>query len=156
MCDYLCYMIASLDSNKTYIGSTNNFPKRFEKHNSGTGAKSTRGQTWVPIITVAGFQTKNACLSFEAQWKRLSKKRTNSRFILMNMMGPSINLFYDSDTKWNRIMDLIYFMHNFTLVGDKFKLDCGTNLPNQLTISIFSGEFIGDLPWPHFVKIIHR
>ena len=31
---------------KTYVGWTNNLIKRLQKHNSGKGAKSTKGRKW--------------------------------------------------------------------------------------------------------------
>ena len=154
MCDWVCYLIFSLSSNDTYIGSTNNQPKRLQTHNCGKGAKRTRGKTWVPIIIVSGFHHKNACLSFESGWKRLSKTRSSIKLQPINeMCGTDLN--YEKDTKWNRIMDLLYFVHNFTLLDTKFRLNYDMkhvlNQPNDLTINIFMEDWIADLPWPHFV-----
>ena len=163
MSNWVCYLLMSLDSNCTYIGSSNNQPKRLDAHNNANpsikrkGARRTRGQTWIPIIVVSGFHHKNACLSFEAGWKRLSKRRNNNRLEYINCM-TNLNLRYTSDPKYNRIMDLLYFMHNFTLIDTKFKInyDCKheINPPNQLTINIFMEEWIADLPWPYFVESI--
>ena len=36
-------------NNKTYVGFTTNYKKRLLKHNSGKGAKSTKGYQWVLI-----------------------------------------------------------------------------------------------------------
>ena len=33
----------------TYVGYTNNLPKRIKLHNSGKGAKFTRGRKWILI-----------------------------------------------------------------------------------------------------------
>ena len=155
MCDWVCYLIASLDSNRTYVGSTNNQPKRLNTHNSGYGAKATKGQIWIPIVTISGFHHKNACLSFEAGWKRLSKTRSNEKLHLINVM-TDLNLdYYHADTKWDRIMDLVYFMHNFTLLDTKFMINYNiqhpVNQPDELKINIFMEDWIADLPWPHFV-----
>lgn len=160
MSDWVCYLIMSLDSNCTYIGSSNNQPKRLDDHNKNDpnttrkGAKCTRGQTWVPIIVISGFHHKNACLSFEAGWKKLSRKRNNQRLYLINEMTNS-NYCYTQDTKWNRIMDLLYFVHNFTLLDTKFRLNYDIRhpvyQPEELSIKIFMEDWIKDLPWPHFV-----
>lgn len=154
MCNWVCYLITSLDSNCTYIGSSNNQPKRLETHNCGKGAKYTRGETWIPIVVISGFHHKNACLSFESNWKKLSKRRNNSRLYFINEMCNT-NYGYTTDTKWNRIMDLLFFMHNFTLLDTKFRLNYDIRhplyQPDNLTISIFMEDWIKDLPWPHFV-----
>lgn len=161
MCDWLCYLIMSLDSNDTYIGSTNNFVRRLNDHNNNNpnikrrGAIRTSGKTWIPILIVYGFHHKNACLSFEAGWKRLSKKRNNQRLYYLNIM-TNTNLCYTQDTKWNRIIDLIFFMHNFTFMDTKFMLNHDIrhpiNQPEYLKIEIFMEDWIKNLPWPHFVN----
>ena len=163
MCEWVCYLIMSLDSNDTYIGSSNNQPKRLSNHNNNDpsikrrGAKRTRGQTWIPIVIITGFHHKNACLSFEAGWKRLAKRRSNERLELINQMSGT-KLAYNMDTKWNRIMDLIYFMHNFTLIDTKFMLNYDIRhpvfQPDELVVNIFMEEWIKDLPWPYFVSAL--
>lgn len=160
MSEWFCYLIMSLDSTATYIGSTNNPEKRLEAHNSNdpskkrTGAKRTGGKTWVPILIISGFENKNCCLSFESGWKRLSRARSNDKFDLINIMSNS-NYTYQSDTKWNRIMDLLYFMHNFTYFGNKFRINYDfrhpVSCPENLTLNIFMEGWIADLPWPYFV-----
>ncbi len=162
MCDWVCYLIVSLDSNDTYVGSSNNQPKRLNNHNNNnpnikrTGAKRTQGQTWIPFIIISGFNHKNACLSFEAGWKRLAKRRSNKRLQAINKM-TGLNLKYTLDTKWNRMMDLLYFMNNFTLIGTKFMINYDIRhpifQPDNLTINIFMEKWIRDLPWPYFVSI---
>lgn len=162
MCDWVCYLIMSLDSNATYIGSSNNQPKRLANHNNcdprirRRGAKRTRGQTWITIIAIQGFPNKNACLSFESGWKRLAFSRSTRKLYFINIMS-GLQLSYTGDTRWNRIMDLLYFTHNFTLYNDKFKINPTTKfpvcIPDQLTINIFMEEWIKDLPWPPFVSV---
>jgi len=153
---WVCYLIASLDSNETYVGSTNDQPKRLYNHNraGNYGAKRTRGRTWIPIVTLSGFPNKNSCLSFESGWKRLSKRRANNRFYPINCLADT-NLRYEANTKWNRIMDLIYFVHNFTFIENKFKINYDlrhrVRMPHRLTLNIFMEDWIGLLPWPFFV-----
>ncbi|AYV85075.1 MAG: putative endo/excinuclease amino terminal domain protein [Satyrvirus sp.] len=161
---WVCYMIISLDSHCTYIGSTNNFIRRLNNHNRNdpnikrTGAKRTRGQTWIPALVVSGFSSKNACLSFEAGWKRLSKKRNNRRLYPLNIVSEMI-FRYGSNPRWNRIMDLLYFTNNFTLLENKFKMNHSLEhkiiLPEKILISIFVNgwsEYIKKLPWPYFIS----
>jgi predicted GIY-YIG superfamily endonuclease len=155
---WVCYMIASLDSNDTYIGSSNDQPKRLYNHNrSGKyGAKRTRGQTWIPIVVISGFSSKNSCLSFEAGWKRLAKSRSNKKLCFINMMSNN-SLKYDiKDPRFNRILDLLYFVHNFTFMENKFKINHSMKhdvcIPGTLRLNIFLEEWIKQLPWPFFIK----
>lgn len=156
---WYCYLIMSLDSNRTYIGSSNNPEKRLKCHNRNdpsvrrTGAKYTAGQTWTPILIISGFHHKNACLSFEAGWKRLSKKRKNNRFQIINCMSDN-QFSYNKNTKWCRIMDLLYFVHNITLLDTKYKLNAEVNYPifvAPLKIDIMLEDWIQDLPWPYWI-----
>jgi putative endonuclease len=59
---------------KTYVGYTNNLKLRLKKHNSGTGAKSTRGYKW-KIIYKKRFYDKRLAMSFEYKLKKDFKKR---------------------------------------------------------------------------------
>ena len=161
MSDWVCYLIRSLDSNCTYVGSTNNMPKRLAAHNSTNksrkGARRTCGQTWTPMIVVSGFNHKNACLSFEAGWKRLAKYRNNKKLEIINII-TKLNLRYTNrDRYWDRILDLLFFVHNFTFIGTKFKLNYQqtdpTNCPIFLTINVFLDDWIKQLPWPFFIRI---
>jgi putative endonuclease len=49
---YFVYIIANLNNKKiiTYVGWTNNLAKRLQLHNSGKGAKFTRGRKWILIF----------------------------------------------------------------------------------------------------------
>ena len=66
---------------KTYVGWTINLNKRLNKHNSGSGAKSTRGRTW-KIIYKEKFFTKIEAMSREYYLKKNKKlrKKLISRF----------------------------------------------------------------------------
>jgi len=61
---------------KTYVGYTKNLNERLRKHNSGTGAKSTRGFKW-KIIYKKRFYDKRLAMSFEYKLKKDKKKRKN-------------------------------------------------------------------------------
>ena len=76
--NWLCYLIKSVDSNRTYIGATNNLERRLNDHcglnGKSRGAKTTRGEMWYAVLYIDGFKNKIECLSFEYQFKRMRKK----------------------------------------------------------------------------------
>ena len=59
---------------KTYVGYTNNLKLRLKKHNTGIGAKSTRGLKW-KIIYKKKFYDKGLAMSYEYKLKKDKKKR---------------------------------------------------------------------------------
>ena len=63
---YYVYMLRSVKKNKakTYVGYTNNITKRLHAHNSGKGAKSTRGRFW-NVIFKRRFLNKGSALKAE-------------------------------------------------------------------------------------------
>ncbi len=48
----------------TYVGYTNNLKRRIAQHNSGKGAKFTRGRTW-RLIYKENFKSKSKAISRE-------------------------------------------------------------------------------------------
>lgn len=149
-----CYIIFSLDTSKTYIGATNNPEKRLNAHNNKGGAKYTRGEKWIHLLIINGFINKNACLSFESGFKKIAKNRTNSRFDVINLYYNT-NLKYTNDTKYNRILDLLYFVHNITFIGYKFMINYNIQhpvfVPPVLYVKVIFEDLIKQLPWPYFV-----
>ena len=73
---FYVYMLKSVNNKitKTYVGYTNNLNSRLEKHNTGKGAKSTRGYKW-KIIYKKRFYDKRLAMSFEYKLKKNQKKR---------------------------------------------------------------------------------
>ena len=73
---FYVYMLKGVNSKitKTYVGYTNNLKLRLKKHNSGIGAKSTRGYKW-KIIYKKRFYDKRLAMSFEYKLKKNKKKR---------------------------------------------------------------------------------
>jgi len=73
---YYVYVISSIGKSRstTYVGYTNNLKKRLNLHNTGKGAKFTRGRQW-KIIYTEKFSTKNAALSREYYIKKNKKLR---------------------------------------------------------------------------------
>jgi structure-specific endonuclease subunit SLX1 len=76
--EYVCYVLISEVSNKTYIGITNRLERRIRQHNGecSGGAKYTcQSRPWRIYGYVKGFgQDKSKVLKFEWRWKFYSKK----------------------------------------------------------------------------------
>ena len=67
---YYVYMLKSKGiKSVTYIGYTNNLTKRINLHNSGKGAKFTRGRKWI-LIYKEKFESKNEAISREYYIKK--------------------------------------------------------------------------------------
>ena len=77
---YFVYMLLSLDNFKnTYVGYTKNLSGRLKLHNSGKGAKYTKGRSW-KIIYSKKFASKSEALKSEYKLKNnflLRKKIKN-------------------------------------------------------------------------------
>ena len=73
---FFVYMIANSSNKKiiTYVGWTNNLKKRLQLHNSGKGAKFTRGRKWILIFKKKMLSKKNA-MQFEYKLKKDRKIR---------------------------------------------------------------------------------
>jgi len=66
----------------TYVGYTNNLKKRIKQHNSGKGAKFTRGRKWI-LIYKEKFKSKKEAISREYYIKNnrlLRNKIKNENF----------------------------------------------------------------------------
>ena len=62
---YYVYMLLSKSVRPiTYVGYTNNLKKRISLHNSGKGAKFTRGRKW-KLIYKEKFKSKSKAISRE-------------------------------------------------------------------------------------------
>ena len=67
---YYVYMLISKSSKPvSYIGYTNNLKKRIKLHNSGKGAKFTRGRKW-KLIYKEKFRSKSKAISREYYIKK--------------------------------------------------------------------------------------
>jgi putative endonuclease len=62
------------DRHLTYVGWTTDVAQRLAMHNAGTGAKSTRGRTWV-LLHTEKFRTRRQAMSREWHLKRDRKFR---------------------------------------------------------------------------------
>ena len=67
---YYVYMLKSKGIKQvTYVGYTNNLKKRIRLHNSGKGAKFTRGRKWM-LIYKEKFKSKKEAISREYYIKK--------------------------------------------------------------------------------------
>ena len=82
---YYVYMLKSKSIKPvTYVGYTNDLKKRITLHNTGKGAKFTRGRKWV-LIYKEKYKSKSAAISREYYIKnnrslRNKIKNENSNF----------------------------------------------------------------------------
>ena len=96
-----CYLLATADARKTYVGITPDLDRRLRQHNGelAGGAKATHGHTWERICHVRGFPDHTSALQFEWQWKHLSRpprqmgtpleRRFHALQVLLSLERPS-------------------------------------------------------------------
>ena len=81
--NYFVYMLKSKGNKPvTYVGYTNNLEKRVNLHNSGKGAKFTRGRKWT-LIYKEKYKSKKEAISREYYIKKnrtLRNKIKNENF----------------------------------------------------------------------------
>ncbi len=85
---FYVYMIYTNINNKiiTYVGWTNNLQKRIILHNSGKGAKFTKGKKW-KLLYKKRFVTKSKAMQYEYLLKKDRKKR---KLLKNNYLNESI------------------------------------------------------------------
>ena len=95
---FYVYLLLSSDD-CTYIGATVDLDRRLRQHNKeitggahATGAKVSKGQTWIRVAHVEGFPDWQAALQFEWRWKQLSRKLSPSMHPLQRRMIALKNL----------------------------------------------------------------
>ena len=80
---YFVYLIATIRKNKTisYVGYTKDLKKRLSLHNSGKGAKFTRGAKW-KIIYKKKYKNKQDAMSGEFKLKKnfILRKKIKMKF----------------------------------------------------------------------------
>jgi putative endonuclease len=77
---FFVYVLGSRrdDDCRTYVGWTTDPERRLKQHNSGSGAKSTRGREWILIYTES-CTSQNEAMSLEWHIKRDKKFRAMLR-----------------------------------------------------------------------------
>ena len=74
---YFVYLITTKDRNKkriSYVGYTGNIKKRLSLHNSGKGAKFTRGKKW-KLVYYEKYDSKSEAMKNEHRLKKDYKLR---------------------------------------------------------------------------------
>jgi len=68
---FYVYLLISKNNNKyiSYVGYTNNLNKRLISHNTGKGAKFTKGKKWV-LIYKKRYKSKSEAMSNEYVFKK--------------------------------------------------------------------------------------
>jgi putative endonuclease len=74
--DCFVYVLGNRASNRalTYVGWTNDIARRLKQHNTGKGARTTRGRSWV-LLHSEWFATRREAMSREWHLKRDRKFR---------------------------------------------------------------------------------
>jgi len=67
---------------RTYVGWTTDLDERVARHNAGTGAKSTRGRSWV-LLYAERYKTRSPAMSREWYLKRDKSFRKAMRAIAL-------------------------------------------------------------------------
>jgi len=117
MSKYVCYLIASEVSNRTYIGITTDLHRRIRQHNSiiKGGAKSTAGRgPWKYVCVISGFPNDTVTMQFE--WRNHNPKIRRS--------GIKGRL---------KTMTEIFNMEKWTSKCDRIE-------PSSLTVTFYSTE----------------
>ena len=82
---YVVYLIITSAKNKTisYVGYTNNIDKRLKLHNSGKGAKFTKGKKW-KLAYSQNYKSKIKAMQEEYKLKRnyKLKKIIKNKYLL--------------------------------------------------------------------------
>ena len=73
---YFVYLLGNYKGKKliTYVGYTNNLKKRLNLHNSGKGAKFTKGRTW-KLIYYEKYRSRKEAINRECYIKKNRKYR---------------------------------------------------------------------------------
>ena len=110
---FLVYVLKN--ENKTYIGYTNDFLKRWMQHNGylSGGAKYTSRNVgiWEPICIVDGFECKKEAMRCE--WRLKRKKVYINRIKYINHIFCNENKFTKTGDNINNLNLKIYVKDNF-------------------------------------------
>tara|TARA_X000000950_G_scaffold48776_1_gene56858 strand:+ start:469 stop:729 length:261 start_codon:yes stop_codon:yes gene_type:complete len=77
---YYVYLLITISKKPiTYVGYTNDVKKRLSLHNSGKGAKFTRGRKW-KLIFFKKINSKSNAIKEELKLKKDRVKRNNIKY----------------------------------------------------------------------------
>ncbi|XP_020214910.1 structure-specific endonuclease subunit slx1 [Cajanus cajan] len=94
---------------KTYVGVTNNFPRRLKQHNGELkgGAKASRaGRPWICACIVCGFTDRSDACVFESKWKAFSRRaprKNKNDDLSMQSEDPSLPLLRHRQAALSRV-----------------------------------------------------
>ena len=116
---FYVYMLKSVGSNSvTYVGYTSNLKKRISLHNSGKGAKFTRGRKW-KLIFKEKCNSKSEAISREYYIKNNRKIRNKIKYNYLSEL-EKINLLYKSIKDKKLFVDKIKIKDKeFTYIFDE-------------------------------------
>ena len=83
MCFYVYLLICKINKRYiSYVGYTKNLNKRLKSHNTGKGAKFTKGKKWV-LIYKKRYKSKSEAMSNEYKLKKdfLQRKKIKQNYI---------------------------------------------------------------------------
>ena len=110
---YLVYLLRS--DNKSYIGMTNDFFKRWKQHNQllKGGAKYTSNfHDWSPLCIIDGFKTKREAMQCEWRLKRVKGYSKRLKYI---------SYLIQNSQKWTKNSPFISSQNLKIYVVDNFK-----------------------------------
>ncbi len=101
---WYCYMLASTDGARTYVGATVNPARRLRQHNGelAGGARATKGRQWRRMFLVGGFADERAALRFEWRWKWLTRQAPGDSFVERRAHALSLLL---ADFPWATVLE---------------------------------------------------
>ena len=76
---YFVYILQSLKDNKTYVGYTDNFERRFHQHNSGLVKSTSHGYPF-KLLFKEEFVESSEAKRRELWWKSGAGKKAKSNF----------------------------------------------------------------------------
>jgi len=119
---FLVYLLKN--NNKSYIGYTNDFFKRWKQHNSilSGGAKYTSNNAgyWEPICIIDGFKCKKEAMKCEWKWKR--KKGYLNRIKYINYILNNNKKFTNKGLDINTLNLKIYTLKTYYKYFNNLKL----------------------------------
>lgn len=80
--EWLCYLIISQNTARTYVGCTLYPRRRIKQHNGiikGGARSTTTGRPWIVALVVTGFTSKKSAMTFEYWWKHPGKRLFRAR-----------------------------------------------------------------------------
>lgn len=81
---FTVYILQSIKDKKTYVGSTNNFERRFKQHNTGK-SKSTKYRAPFALLFKEEFETSVEAKKREIWWKSGAGRRKLKEYFQMKM-----------------------------------------------------------------------